>query len=165
MQGPDSERPRRIVLTVARSFVRLEGGLETLRLLVTRLYLWAPDAVLVHGDCPEGDRDAAVVWRRLGGRTEAHPADWDAPCEEDCPPGHRRLRNGGRGSRLGVGSSCPAAGPRRNRAMLDSLDPEHDEVRALLAPGSRGAAGTVAEAERRGLRVVPFHLGRSAVPA
>jgi hypothetical protein len=54
---------------------------------------------------------------------------------------------------------------RRNRAMLDTLDPELDEVRALLAPGSKGAAGTVAEARRRGLRVREFHLGRTPVPA
>ena len=162
-----AERPRRIVLTVARSFVRLDGGLELLRALVARLYLWAPDAVLVHGDCPEGDRDAAVVWRRLGGRVEAHPADWTGPCAPECPEGHRRLRRGpgARGGASSRGTSCPAAGMRRNRAMLDTLDPELDEVRALLAPGSRGAAGTVTEAERRGLRVRKFELGRSAVPA
>lgn len=161
------ERPRRILLTVARSFVRLDGGLDLLRQLVTRLYLWAPDAVLVHGDCPEGDRDAAVVWRRLGGRTEAHPADWTGPCVESCPPGHRRLRRGpgARGGARTQGTSCPAAGMLRNLAMLDTLDPQRDEVRALLAPGSRGAAGTVAEAHRRGLRVRKFDLGRSAVPA
>ena len=162
-----TERPRRIVLTVARSFVRLDGGLELLRQLVTRLYLWAPDAILVHGDCPEGDRDAAVLWRRLGGRTEAYPANWTGPCVESCPPGHRRLRRGPgvRGGAATGGTSCPAAGMRRNLAMLDTLDPEVDEVRALLAPGSRGAAGTVAEAERRGLRVRKFELGRSGVPA
>lgn len=157
MSAPQShERPCRIVLTVARSFVRLEGGLELLRDLVARLHAWAPDAVLVHGDCPEGDRDAAVLWRRLGGRTEAHPADWDAPCTSTCKPGHRRLRTGGRGSRRGRGSSCPAAGHRRNRAMLDTLDPARDQVRALLAPGSKGAIGTADEALRLGLDVVRF---------
>jgi len=165
LSGPQrAERPRRIVLTVARSFVRLDGGLELLRQLVTRLYLWAPDAVLVHGDCPEGDRDAAVVWRRLGGRVEAHPADWTGPCVETCPPGHRRLRRGPgvRGGASSRGTSCPAAGMRRNLEMLDTLDPEVDEVRALLAPGSRGAAGTVAEAHRRGLRVREFDISHGA---
>lgn len=40
------------------------------------------------------------------------PADWDGPCAETCPPGHRRKRNSQ--------DWCPFAGHRRNQAMVDA---------------------------------------------
>lgn len=49
------------------------------------------------------------------------PANWTSPCatKDDqwfraCPPGHRRLRRDGT-------DFCPAAGPRRNQLMVNTL--------------------------------------------
>lgn len=39
-------------------------------------------------------------------------ADWEGPCPPSCPPGHRRTRRDG-------AEFCPAAGGRRNQAMVD----------------------------------------------
>lgn len=36
-----------------------------------------PDAVLLHGDEPRGDRRLAALWRDLGGEDEAMPAAWE----------------------------------------------------------------------------------------
>lgn len=51
--------------------------------------------------------------RKLGWGIEMFPADWDAPCQEQCRPGHRRPRSRFRDS----GDYCPAAGNYRNARM------------------------------------------------
>ena len=33
--------------------------------------------ILVHGAARGADTSAETIWRRLGGKTEAHPADWE----------------------------------------------------------------------------------------
>lgn len=48
------------------------------RRVLTEIHAKYPDAVLVHGDCPDGDRTAAGIWKSLGGTDEPHPADWQA---------------------------------------------------------------------------------------
>lgn len=48
------------------------------RRVLTEIHSRHPDAILVHGDCPDGDRVAAGIWKQLGGTDEPHPADWKA---------------------------------------------------------------------------------------
>lgn len=78
--------------------------------------------VLVHGDARGADRECAAIAESLGFTTEGHPADWGA---------HGR-----------------AAGPIRNREMLDS---GIDLVLAFHVHDSRGTADAVREARRRGI--------------
>lgn len=139
----------RILATVARGY----RDLAAMREILTIIHARHPDAVLVHGDCPEGDQDAAAIWRELGGVDEPHPADWAAPCRPQCKPNHRRPSRGG-------GTSCPAAGPYRNRDMAVS---GVQEVHALLAPGSSGARGTARMTSRLGIPTFEWHLCAGAV--
>lgn len=87
---------------------------------------------LVHGDCPRGADAIAAHWAASHPevQVETHPADWD---------------------RFGR-----AAGPIRNQAMVDSLDPTdpHHLVVAAWDRSSRGTASTVAAARKRGLSVL-----------
>lgn len=121
--------PSRILVTIARGFVADAGGRLYLRGVVQDLHRHAPDAVLVHGDCAHGDRDAARVWTALGGACEAHPADW------------------GRHGR--------AAGPIRNQHMVNL---GADLCVAFLTTGSRGAVKTAALAEAAGIPTTRHHL-------
>lgn len=103
-------------------------------------WVWHPNAVLVHGDCRGGDKLADACWRAWGGQVEPRPADWFAPCQQDCRHGGRRFF-GGRGY-------CPTAGPRRNALMVDQ---GAAVCLAFLQPSSRGAASTAMLAERAGI--------------
>ena len=67
---------------------------------------------VVHGCARGADVLAAHAARKLGWEVEDHPARWDAPCREECKPGHRRTQRSG-------GTYCPAAGNYRNQAMVD----------------------------------------------
>jgi hypothetical protein len=67
---------------------------------------------LVHGDAQGADRMAAAYARELGWTLEPHPADWQAPCTEQCQ--HRRPRVVGTRSDF-----CPTAGVRRNALMVE----------------------------------------------
>jgi hypothetical protein len=61
----------RILLTGSREWT----DEKTIRQALTERY--NPDAVLVHGACPQGaDAIADRIWRQLGGTPERHPADW-----------------------------------------------------------------------------------------
>lgn len=62
----------RILVTCSRSYREF----STMRTALTQVHDKYPDAVLIHGDCPKGDRDAAGIWRTLGGEVEAWPAQW-----------------------------------------------------------------------------------------
>ena len=64
----------RILLTMSRRWKRW----SEVRRVLSEIHAKYPDAILVHGDCPDGDRQAAGIWKSLGGETEAHPADWSA---------------------------------------------------------------------------------------
>lgn len=81
--------------------------------------------VIVHGACPTGVDHIAAYWcdsaRRLGVIEERHPANWDS-CGWDCPPRpHRRWKQAGDRHHPGMlDDYCPGAGPRRNKAMVDS---------------------------------------------
>lgn len=97
------------------------------RSVLTKLYALYPDAALVHGDCPDGDRQLAGIWRSLGGRDEPWPADWE------------RYGN--------------AAGPIRNAEVLCTRP---DMLVAFVRDRSRGASGTVQLARSAGVRALPF---------
>lgn len=140
----------RILATVARGY----NDWVTMREVFTIARRRHPDAVLMHGDCPDGDQDAAAIWRELGGVDEPNPADWHGPCRPQCRRGHRRIGRDGR-------EYCPAAGPYRNKEMLTSGPIL--ETHAFLAPGSRGAKDTAAMSSRLRIPTFGWMLGHGAV--
>lgn len=113
----------RIMVTCSRTWRRWSLA----RHVLTQLHDLYPDASLVHGDCPDGDRQLAGIWRSLGGRDEPWPADW---------------------ARYGN-----AAGPIRNAKVLTT---QPDVLVAFVRNGSRGASGTVRLARSAGVPVVVY---------
>jgi hypothetical protein len=115
--------------------------------------------VVRHGACP-GKRSAdqaASDWIRdcgefLGVTEDPMPADWDH-CAPNCPPGpgHRRVKQPGDTAHPGVCDDyCPAAGPRRNAAMVAKL-PRPEWMLAFPDPtgpsyGTRGCMKLAAAA-------------------
>ena len=104
-------------------------------------FVWGED-VKAPSDL-DGFLDCPIVLHRF-------PADWEGPCDPSfCKPGHRRNRgmNGGQ-------SYCPAAGPRRNRRMLDEFEPTRG-VAFIDKPliESRGTLDMVSIAEDQGVEV------------
>ena len=79
---------------------------------------------IIHGDCRGADQFAADAADVYGYTVRAFPADWEM---------HGK-----------------AAGPRRNRQMLDE---KPDVVIAFQRNSSRGAQDTIDEARRRGIPV------------
>lgn len=69
--------------------------------------------MIVHGDARGADRLFGEITKRWGWGTEAHAADWDAECRDECSHGPRRSR------KRGSGTYCPAAGDYRNQLMVD----------------------------------------------
>jgi len=139
----------RILATFARGYT----DFATVREVFTVVRCRYPDAVLVHGDCPDGDQDGAAIWRDLGGVDEPNPADWHGPCRPKCRPRHRRIGRDGK-------EYCPAAGPYRNAEMF--LGEPITETHAFLAPGSRGAKDTAAKSSRLGIPTFGWLLGHGA---
>lgn len=73
-----------------------------------------PQTVLVVGRATRGlDLLAEQVWCRQRLPVEAHPVDWNEPCQPSCSPkpGHRRRRKDG-------STYCPSLGHRRNERMV-----------------------------------------------
>lgn len=62
----------RILVTISRSWT----AIGELRRVLEKVHAEYPDATLVQGDAPKGDRTAAGIWKSLGGEVEAWPADW-----------------------------------------------------------------------------------------
>jgi hypothetical protein len=56
-------------------------------------------------------RTWAKQHRADGVDSRTMPADWDGPCADTCPPGHRKDAHGH--------EYCPLAGHRRNQQMVD----------------------------------------------
>jgi hypothetical protein len=100
---------------------------------------------LVHGGARGADLIAASLTIDLGWSEEPHPAAWTAPCERECPSGHRRLNGNMSGS-----SYCPDAGKRRNQEMVDSRP---DLVIAFPTARSVGTWDAVRRARKAGIRV------------
>ena len=96
----------RVLVTVSRGWNDRPGMHGVLAAVWTLL----PGAILVSGANPDGDAMAEGVWEGLGGWVERHRADWGAPCQEKCKPGHRVRRRDG-------STFCPAAGMYRNHRM------------------------------------------------
>lgn len=110
----------RILVTVSRTWT----DISTMREVLGKAYAAHPDAVLVHGDCPRGDRLAAHIWKSLGGTDEPWPANWSR----------------GRGS-----------GFQRNAAMVES---NPDLVIPFIRGASRGATHAYHLAKGAGLHVL-----------
>jgi hypothetical protein len=110
----------RILVTVSRTYT----DISTMREVLEKVYASHPDGVLVHGDCPRGDRLAASIWKSLGGTEEKWPADWSR----------------GRGS-----------GFQRNAAMVET---NPDLVLAFIRDNSRGATHCFNLAKGAGLNCV-----------
>jgi hypothetical protein len=128
-----------IVATCSRSFKEWAAA----RTILTRVYKQDPGAVLMHGDCEDGDRQIAGMWRSLGGVDDPRPAAW-SECGAGCPTRkHRKRRRNGE-------EYCPYAGPRRNTQMVETSP---RMVLAFLDPKSRtrGAFRTVELAEAAGI--------------
>lgn len=125
----------RILVTVSRSW----SSWSVMREALTQCYERHTHAVLVHGDNPRGDRQAAGIWRDLGGEVEPWPANWRMH-GDDCRCPDRTDR-------------CRFAGFRRNLRMVES-DP--DLVLAFIHRGSRGASHCAQAAEEAGITVIRY---------
>lgn len=129
--------PYRVGVTGSRDWRRL----DVIRAALAAVLAAHPDAVLVSGHAREGaDMLAERAWAALlgyraadeawrAGRIERYPADWGAPCREECKRGHRRSRRSG-------GTYCPAAGNYRNQEMVDTGP---DACVAFFQPGAANA--------------------------
>jgi hypothetical protein len=100
---------------------------STVRTELGKILTIYPDAVLIHGDAPKGDRQAAGIWRDMGGTDEPWPAQW---------------------SKFGK-----AAGFLRNTAMVESAPAL---VLAFINGGSKGASHCAQIAEDAGIPVVRY---------
>jgi hypothetical protein len=116
---------------------------------------------LIHGNCPDpagygisklrsvdqvgANFALAAKWKLLPVN-----AEWDK-CDDSCYHG-RRVDSRGR-------NYCPAAGPRRNKKMVDMLDPERDTVIAFPYGKSAGTRGAIKLAEKAGFTVITYELG------
>lgn len=117
----------RILVTISRSWSRWSVVREKL----TEIHERHPDAVLVHGDAPQGDRQVAGIWQSLGGAVEPWPAQWGKPCTKSCRHKPKAKRDGS--------TYCPVPGPVRNAWMVES---NPDLVLAFIRNASKGATGT-----------------------
>lgn len=111
---------RRILVTGSRVWEDRDSIARTLSAAHAELGVPPGQIVVVHG--AQGtlkggvvvkglDLMAAEVAAELGMGTEAHPANWQAPCVQICDHGPRPVNRLGR-------SYCPAAGFRRNQRMV-----------------------------------------------
>jgi len=106
--------------------------------------------VIVEGEAWGADSLCREVAESRGITVDKHPADWNGPCGEECPPNHRR-KNRGDVHHGGSEDYCPAAGPRRNREMLDS------DIDFLLAfPGGTGTQNMIDICREAGVKGVRF---------
>jgi hypothetical protein len=108
-----------------------------------------PDAVLVHGDAKRGDRQAAGIWKSLGGTDDPMPADWDEcdPVNDvACQRRHRKRRKDGT-------EYCPTAGHRRNTAMVETAPAL---CLSFIRARSHGATDCTEKAEGAGIPTVRY---------
>lgn len=86
---------------------------------------------LAQGGAPGADNIAQgwAVFNLGPEHSITYNADWEGPCREECPKGHRRKRWDGT-------EYCPLAGLYRNQEMLDAFKPD----RGVACPGGSGTA-------------------------
>lgn len=116
-----------------------------MRRVLTEIHARYPDGVLVHGDCPQGDRTVAGLWKQLGGADEPWPARWGSPCTKACRHKPRVKADGT--------ECCPVPGPARNALMVESGP--HMAV-AFIRNKSNGATGCADLAEGAGIPTVRY---------
>lgn len=117
------DQPRRILVCGSRSWTDRKR-IERVLFEYMPEEAWADEPTIIHGGAKGADRIAGDVAMWAGFWVEAHPANW---------------RKHGK-----------AAGPLRNRAMLDT---KPDLVIAFQVDGSRGTQDCIDEARRRGIPV------------
>jgi len=104
----------RIIVTGSRSWTATERIAFELGHAIGSLGAQPEDVTVVHGAALSGaDAIAERIARSMGCVTERHPADWNAPCDARCKPGHRKRRANG-------SDFCPAQGMYRNQEMVDA---------------------------------------------
>lgn len=103
-------KPARILITGSREFTSVHLMRTALRAVRDE---YGMAATVVHGNARGADRLAASIAQAWGMPTEAHEADWAAPCRAECSHGSRRRRRDG-------STYCPAAGDYRNQGMVDA---------------------------------------------
>lgn len=131
----------RILVTGGRSFSNLEIVHATLKDL-------PEEAVLVHGNARGADALCRDCWHALDRVHEAHPADWEGPCDPAiCKPGHRLTNYTGRST------YCPAAGIRRNQVMV-----ELGADLLIAFPGGRGTRDMVHRCQQAGIGVMTLSV-------
>lgn len=135
----------RVLVTCSRSW----SAWSVMREALEKVHATHPDATQVHGAAPHGDRDAARIWRGLGGAVEPWPADWTR-CDPRC-----RHRTRQKLDRAGLFQNyyCPYAGYRRNIAMVESAP---DMALAFIRNKSRGATHCAGLAEDAGIPTVRY---------
>lgn len=124
-------------------------GIHRVLLIVREGNLRVGPIEWVHGGHKSGvDKHADMVLRTAGFEPLIIRPDWLGPCDADfCEPNHRR------NNKFGDNTWCPAAGIRRNRAMI-RLDPKPDFLLAFPdAHHSPGTWSTVEFADRAGVDV------------
>lgn len=125
----------RVLITGSRDWDDYDRMFSTLQ----RVYasLKDRDPVLVHGAAKGADSSAAAIWSRLGGKTEAHPANWKthrADCSTVCK----------------ARSICKRAGAMRNIEMVKL---GATLCVAFIKNNSNGATMCADLAERAGIPV------------
>lgn len=132
----------RWLLTISREWV----WWTLLRMRFTVLAAAYPRSVMVHGNAPQGDQQAARIWHEeFGGQVDPWPADWGT-CTDEC-------RHRPRFNRAGQ-PYCPVAGFRRNTAMVQQGRCRYAE--AFIHNHSRGATDCAKKAKAAGL-IVTIH--------
>lgn len=104
---------------------------------------YGTDFTIVHGGASGADRLVDQISTERGVLSKhVFPAEWDMPCNVNfCAPHHRREGSNG-------ASYCPAAGPRRNWAMVDSgLD------LVVAFDGGKGTADMMRRSHRAGITI------------
>lgn len=158
MTSPETRQAKRfrVLVTGSRSWRDEQTIRDALSSVVS---VHGPeDVTVVHGAASGADAIADHVANGWWGLTvERHPADWTQPCTPNCQPGHRRRR--------GVTDYCPAVGPRRDAAMVES---GIDLCLAFINPctlakcprprphDSHGAGFTADLAEKKGIETRRF---------
>jgi hypothetical protein len=148
-----------LVLLLAGSRELPEPGIVTGTIADIVLNIAEGPVVVRHGACP-GKKSAdqtASDWIRecgewLGVTEDPMPADWDN-CTSACPPGHRRIKKPGDTAHPGLlPDYCPAAGPRRNAAMV-AKEPRAGWMLAFPHGASYGTRNCMRLAKAAGIKV------------